>query len=249
MADQHDTRYKRLFSQPELVREVLESFVHEDFVRQLDWTRMIRIDKSFVNPQYRKKESDLIWQIPFSGTASGDSFSGKASGDSLIGETAEEPFYLYLLLEFQSTVDRFLALRMLHYLCEFYEYLRKTTRPPLKFLPPVFPLLIYNGEHDWTAPLELRELIRPQLALPYLPSFRYYPLIEKDIPDPELLALKNAVAAVFYLEKSGPAEMCPASGIGAPAWQDFPPPTRTPQRVVPGLSAILARTGKKLQYT
>jgi hypothetical protein len=161
MADRHDTRYKMLFSHPELVREVLESFVHEDFVRQLDWTRMTRIDKSFVNPQYRKKESDLIWQIPFSGKASGDSFSGKASGDSfsgkasgdsfsgkasgdsfsgkasgdsfsgkasgelLSGEAAGEPFYLYLLLEFQSTVDRFLALRMLHYLCEFYEYLNK----------------------------------------------------------------------------------------------------------------------------
>ena len=172
MADRHDTRYKRLFSHPELVREVLESFVHEDFVKRLDYSQMTRLDKSFVDDRYRKKESDLIWKIPLAG----------------------EPFYLYLLLEFQSTVDCFLSLRMLHYLCEFYEYLRTTTRPRLTCLPPVFPLLIYNGERNWTAPTELRELIITQIAPEYLPSFRYYPLIEKEIADEELLGIRNAVA-------------------------------------------------------
>lgn len=185
MADRHDTRYKRLFSHPELVREVLESFVHEDFVKQLDYSQMTRLDKSFVDDRYRKKESDLIWKIPLAG----------------------EPFYLYLLLEFQSTVDRFLSLRMLHYLCEFYDYVRSTTRPRLVHLPPVFPLLIYNGERPWTAPVELRELIHPQIAPEYLPSFRYYPLIENEIDDEELLGIRNAVASIFYLEKSAPEKM------------------------------------------
>lgn len=188
MPDQHDARYKRLFYNPRLVQELLESFVPLDFVRQLDYTAMERIDKSFVSRRNRKQEGDLLWRIPLCGNR-------------------EEAVYLYLLLEFQSTVDRFMALRMLRYICEFYEYLRHASKPAPSTLPPVFPLVLYNGERDWDAPGELMELIRPQIAVPYLPVFRYCTVIEKDIPDAELRCLKNAIASIFYLEKCPPAEV------------------------------------------
>ena len=60
---------------------------------------------------------------------------------------------------------------------------------------------------SWCAPLDIRDLIRPQVATDYLPAFRYFPLVEKDIPDAELVALRNAVAAVFYLEKSSTQDL------------------------------------------
>lgn len=188
MPDQHDTRYKRLFYNPQLVRELLESFVPLDFVTQLDFAGMERIDKSFVSRRNRKQEGDLLWRIPLAG-----------SGGAVV--------YLYLLLEFQSTVDRFMSLRMLRYICEFYEYLRHATKPAPRTLPPVFPLVLYNGERDWDAPEELGALIRPRIAAPYLPAFRFHTVVEKDIPDAELKRLQNALAAVFYLEKSRPADV------------------------------------------
>lgn len=58
------------------------------------------------------------------------------------------PVYIFLLMEFQSTVDRFMALRFLRYICEFYQSLDTGT---LKRLPAVFPLLLYNGDGKWTA--------------------------------------------------------------------------------------------------
>ncbi|MDR3237188.1 MAG: Rpn family recombination-promoting nuclease/putative transposase [Spirochaetia bacterium] len=53
-------------------------------------------------------------------------------------------FYMYLLIEFQSTVDKFMSLRMLHYIVEFYEFLVKEKK--VKTLPAVFPLLLYSGK-------------------------------------------------------------------------------------------------------
>ena len=87
MANEHDKRYKKLFSNHKLVEELLTSFVDEDFVKELDYSTLERLDKSFVTDEFADKESDLIYKVNFKG----------------------EEIYIYLLLEFQSTVDRFMA--------------------------------------------------------------------------------------------------------------------------------------------
>lgn len=54
----------------------------------------------------------------------------------------------YLLIEFPSTVDKFMAFRMLTYVMELYReliYNHKLTR-----LPVTFPL-VYHGDAQWTA--------------------------------------------------------------------------------------------------
>jgi predicted transposase/invertase (TIGR01784 family) len=147
---------------------------------------MVLLECTFVGRRFRRKESDLIWQIPGRGGA---------------------PVYLYLLLEFQSTNDHFMALRMRRYTDEFYEYLLQTEKPSPRFLPPVFPVLVYNGRRPWTAPTDIAELIFPKLGPAWTDSFRYYRIIEREIPDAELLRLKSAVSAIFYLENSSPEEL------------------------------------------
>lgn len=101
MANIHDIGYKELFSYPELVEELLLSFVKEDFVQHLDFSTLERLDKSFITPEFKEKESDLIYRINF----------------------REKAVYIFLLIEFQSSVDKFMALRILRYITEFYEYL------------------------------------------------------------------------------------------------------------------------------
>jgi uncharacterized protein YlbG (UPF0298 family) len=70
MATRHDARYKRFFSNPILLRQLLQSFVPEDFVHDLDFSTLQRVDKSFVTEEYRKRESDLIHRILFSNAKS-----------------------------------------------------------------------------------------------------------------------------------------------------------------------------------
>ena len=113
--------------------------------------------------------------------------------------------YIYLLLEFQSQPDTWMAMRMLVYVGLLYQGLVKerhfTTGPKL---PPVFPLVLYNGIRPWRAPQEAAELIE---ALPgglahYRPNLRYLLLDEGSYAEQDLPPSENLAAALFRMENS-----------------------------------------------
>ena len=77
--------------------------------------------------------------------------------------------YLYLLLEFQSTVDPFMAVRLLTYLGLLYQDLiKQRALANSGRLPPMLPIVLYNGKPRWTAATELLNLI--ELAPGRLPG-------------------------------------------------------------------------------
>jgi len=54
--------------------------------------------------------------------------------------------YLYVLFEFQSTIDRLMPLRILNYMLLLYEDLIKQKEVSAdELLPPVFPVVVYTG--------------------------------------------------------------------------------------------------------
>jgi hypothetical protein len=73
-------------------------------------------------------------------------------------------------------------------------------------LPPVLPLVLYNGEECWTAKKEISELIAPFPfgMKKYAPHLEYLVMDEcHDYSDKELNSkLKNLAAILFQLEKS-----------------------------------------------
>lgn len=163
-----------------MVKELLESFVGMQWVKHIDFSKAEPIDKSYVNEQYKKYEADIIYRLQF----------------------RHSELYLYLLIEFQSTVDKFIAFRMLQYIVELYREL--IYHHKVKKLPVVFPILIYNGEKKWTAPLSLEDCIDVPKILndckQYLPHFKYFPIIENEFSFEKLEQMKNAIATVFLLE-------------------------------------------------
>lgn len=175
----HDSGYKKLFSNPVIVKELLLYFVDEPWVKSLDYNTLERIDKSFITEEFINRESDIIYRINFQG----------------------KDLFIYILIEFQSSVDKYMSLRILRYITEFYEYLvsaKKITK-----LPAVFPVMLYNGEKKWTAPVEFGNLVDKTIPEMYIPDFRYYKIIENELPKDTLFGIKNVLSAVFYLENSG----------------------------------------------
>jgi hypothetical protein len=72
----------------------------------------------------------------------------------LFRQLLESEAYIYILLEFQSTVTWFMVVRLLHYLSSFWlDYAEN--QPKQKKLPAVFPILLYSGEEKWTASTDL----------------------------------------------------------------------------------------------
>jgi predicted transposase YdaD len=180
---EHDNSYKLLFSHAEMVADLLRGFVREPWVNEVDLDTLERVSGSFVSDDLRDREDDIIWRIRWRGRW----------------------LYVYLLLEFQSTVDPFMALRIMVYVGLLHQDLvRRKELTDSKLLPPVLPVVLYNGPRPWTAPLDVGELVEP---LPggldrYRPQLRYLLLDERRYEDDELAPLRNLVAALFRLENS-----------------------------------------------
>jgi len=180
---EHDNGYKRLFSHPEMVADLLRGFVREDWVRDLDFSTLEKVSPGFITPELGSRESDVVWRLRWG---------------------RDRWIYVYLLIEFQSTVDPFMALRVLVYVGLLYQRLiQERQLPESGRLPPVLPLVLYNGNAPWGAALEVSELIEeiPGGLERYRPQLRHCLLDESRIADSELESLRNLVAALFRLEK------------------------------------------------
>jgi predicted transposase YdaD len=219
-AADHDHGYKLLFGHAEMVRDLLVGFVDEPWVKELRFDTLQRVSASYVSDDLRDREGDLVWRVRFQ----------------------DRWLYLYLLVEFQSQVDRTMAVRMMGYVSLLYQDLIRqgpqAWQPPgaeegepaasiaspqaaagtaaaetsapspassqrLR-LPPVLPIVLYNGRPRWSAATEMADLIEPppgRLAR-FTPRMTYLLLDEGAIDETAPLALKNLAAALFHLDKS-----------------------------------------------
>ena len=180
----HDHSYKRLFSHAEMVTQLLQTFVDEDWVAQLDFDSLQKVDSSFVSKEFREREDDVIWRVKFQ----------------------DKWLYLYILLEFQSSVDPLMAVRMMGYIALLYQDLASQKQLGKRSkLPPVLPLVLYNGDRRWTAVTQLSDLLdqdMPVSLLRYCPDVHYLLLDEGAIVDNHQIpkSVQNLVVALFKLE-------------------------------------------------
>ncbi len=177
----HDHIYKRLFSNPEMVRDLLKDFVPGDWVGDLDFDTLEKLNNSYITDDMRERADDIVWRVRF----------------------RQEWLYVYLLLEFQSTVDRFMAVRLLTYVGLLYQDLIKARQlPEDKQLPPVLPMVLYNGERPWGAAQQLSELVQsmPEGLRCYQPDLKYLLIDENRYTHQELERLDNLTAALIQAE-------------------------------------------------
>lgn len=189
----HDPGYKRLFSHPQAVEDLLRGFLQDDWAARIDLSTLERVSSSFVSADHRERRSDLIWRVRWR-------------------DEPRDGVYLYVLLELQSTSYPFMAVRLLTYvglLLE--EIIRKERLGPGDRLPAVLALVLHNGKRRWLAPLELASLFEdvPASLRRYLPRLRYLLLDENrlDLDRPELAG--NRVASLFRIEACEEVEQIP----------------------------------------
>jgi hypothetical protein len=181
---EHDKSYKKLFSHPQMIQDLLQGFVTEPWVAQLDFSTLETVKDSFVSDDWRERHDDIIWRVRW----------------------GKKWLYVYLLIEFQSTIDDFMAVRIMVYIGLLYQYLIETQKlKATDKLPPVLPLVIYNGSKRWEAAKDISELIEevPRGLKKYRPHLRYLLIDEGAYGESQLTPLmKNLVAAIIRLENT-----------------------------------------------
>ena len=179
----HDGSYKNLFSHPEMIEDLLKGFVEESWVEEADFTTLEKVSGSYVSDDLRDREDDIIWRV----------------------RLRERWLYVYVLLEFQSSIDPFMAVRIMVYVGLLYQDLIKSGRVRAgELLPPVLPLVLYNGEPRWNAALTVEDLIEeaPKGLERYRPRIEYLLLDEGTYSRSTLEPLRNLAAALFRMENS-----------------------------------------------
>ncbi len=188
---EHDSGYKLLFSHPKMVEELLRGFVHEPWIEDLDFETLERAGASFTSDDLRERHSDMVWRLCWRG-----------------GERGW--FYVYFLLEFQSTPDPFMAVRLLGYVALLLaDLVRSGVATSTQGLPAVLPLVLYNGKRPWGVPEDLTSLFRavPSGCGRYLPQLSYLLVDENRLPKEAVSLPGNRVATLFRLEACAPEDL------------------------------------------
>ena len=183
----NDTLYKSLFSNQSVVKSLLCDFIPEQFIDNFDFNTLERCNGSYVSEDLRERRNDIIWRLRWK----------------------ETWCYIYLMLEFQSSVDHWMALRMLTYTSLLWSDLIKTgTIQANDKLPSIFPIVLYNGNSPWNAPVELSDIIHSfhQELNSYQPTYKYYILDEKRISSQDVRKAKGGASYIVRVEQDNNKE-------------------------------------------
>ncbi len=180
---QHDSAYKLLFSDPHLVEFLIRGFLPGAWIDSLDFDSLEPASEAHPRDNLDVRYDDVIWRLRWRGS--------------------RVWVYVYLILEFQSNDEPFMAVRVLDYDAGLYRQLVKTLR--LKRgdpLPIVVPVVLYRGQPAWRSATEVYDLIAPAPAElePYLPRLRYLLIDANAYPAKQLQAMRNPVACILWLE-------------------------------------------------
>ena len=182
----HDKSYKDLFSNKETFLNLIQSFVSNTWENKLTKENLILVNKSYILSDYEEQESDIVYKANFNGN----------------------DVFFYVLLEFQSSVDFRMPIRLLLYMIEIWrdilrntelkEFKRKTFR-----LPSIVPIVLYNGKKKWTAAKELKHAIsNSDVFGDNILNFKYEFIDINSYEKEELYNKQNISSAIFLLDQN-----------------------------------------------
>ena len=180
-----DASYKALFSCPELVRDLLRGYVPGKWLEKADFGSLTRVNASYVSRNNKQRHDDMVWRIDIGG----------------------QWLWVYILLEFQSESDPWMAVRIMQYVSLLAEQIIKERGPdelPEGRLPPILPIVLYNGRAAWSAPNDAADCFHPPPdgLQSYRPSLHYLLLDERRLQQHPLREVRNFADAVFRMEAS-----------------------------------------------
>lgn len=181
----HDKSYKDLFSNKETFLNLIQSFISDTWGNELNKDDLVLVNKSYILSDYEEQESDIVYKA----------------------KLGDEEVYFYMLLEFQSSVDFRMPIRLLLYMIEIWREVLKNTESK-KFkrkafrLPAIVPIVLYNGKNKWTAARSLKEVIsNSEIFAESILDFKYEVIDINRYNKKDLYDKQNISSAIFLLDQ------------------------------------------------
>ena len=101
----HDVGYRHIFNHKENFLELLRSFINKEWVNHINKEDLTLVNKSYILQDFEEEESDIVYKINIDG----------------------KEIIFYVLLEFQSTVDFQIPIRLFFYMLQLRRDILKNT--------------------------------------------------------------------------------------------------------------------------
>ncbi|WP_375319098.1 Rpn family recombination-promoting nuclease/putative transposase [Candidatus Tisiphia endosymbiont of Oplodontha viridula] len=171
----HDSLAKTIMSDPVAAQEFLEYYLPVEFKSLVDLSKITVEKESYIEESLNKKYSDIVYGV-----------ATKKCGKA----------FVYILIEAQSGVDYWTALRLWKYtllLCE--RHKKGRTKLPL-----VYNLVIYNGKEVYNAPRNLWSLFTDAVLAKKLMTEDYQLVDLQSMSDDEIVRKKH-IGMLEYMLK------------------------------------------------
>jgi predicted transposase/invertase (TIGR01784 family) len=160
----HDLMVRAVLSDVTEASSFLQAYLPDEVSRELNWSTLRLIEGSFVDEDLRGSEADLLYE------------ARRVSSPDAV--------WLYILIEHQSTPDRWMRFRLLKYCCRIWDQSFRE-HPDQHELRAIVPLVFYQGERRWTYSREFADLfVEPVRDWPGVPCFAHE-LIDQSSMQPE----------------------------------------------------------------
>jgi len=148
----HDCFFRESFGRPAIAQDFLGHASPATILAELDLSTLTIAKDTYVSQELRQVYADLVYRVSY------------REGDLCI----------YLLFEHKSRPEHWVLLQLLRYIVAGGDEHRKQHHEA-RYLPPVYPLVLYHGQRKWRVPAHFHDLIAPLSAAlaPYVPQFRY----------------------------------------------------------------------------
>ena len=166
----HDKYFHRVFSNEQDAASLLRSCVPGPLAGTLNWSTLTHQSGRFVADDWRGNETDLLFSVERVST--------------------QTPVLVYVLLEHQSTPDRWLRLRLLGYCVQVWQQWQRQHTEEER-LPLLVPLVFYQGAQRWRYEREFADLVTEAA-----PEWRWVPRFEHLLIDQTEKGAESVTGAV-----------------------------------------------------
>ena len=176
----HDKFFKEAFARRDMAVEFFQNYLPEKISTRLNGKTLHLEPGSFTDEALRGSESDLLYTV----------------------QIDNHPALLYCLFEHQSSPDAWMQLRLLRYILGIWDQFRKQN-PNATRLPPILPIVLYQGGEAWTTDTSLSTLIEiPEGLAAYQPDFRHLLIDLNDIASDALQGSPGLKTVLLALKSS-----------------------------------------------
>ena len=167
--------------------DLVKGMLKAPWSNNLDINNLVLIDKSYILSDYEENEADIVYRANIDG----------------------KEVILYTLLEFQSTVDYRMPLRLFFYINEILREHTKNLEKNKKKnkigfnVPAVIPIVLYNAIRKWNAPRYFKDIVnKSELFGENIINFKYELFdINHEYTKEDLIKNNNITSAIFLLDQ------------------------------------------------